>query len=101
MSKHLFELAQIETVSGTAHDPDGTWRGFVTVRAIAKDGSIMSGQLSLAECRQMALRFLETAAGGDQDAIVFRVMTRDLDLPAEVVARVVMAMREERDDGVG
>jgi hypothetical protein len=89
-------LAMIETISGTAQD-DSDFRGFVTIRAVAEDGSFMSGQLSVEETKQMALRFLETATAADQDAVVFRVMTNKLDLEPAAVAAFVMDMRAERE----
>lgn len=68
-------LVNIEVVSGTAQDGPEDFRGFVTVRAIAEDGSIMAGQLDPDELRAMALSFLSAAEAADQDALVFRVLT--------------------------
>jgi glycine cleavage system aminomethyltransferase T len=89
-------LVNVETVSGTADDGEGQFRGFVTVRAVAEDGSFMSGQLSPDEVRQMALNFLSVAEAADQDALVFRVMVNRVKVPVETVAQVVMDMRKER-----
>ncbi len=89
-------LVNIETVSGTAQDGPEDFRGFVTVRAVAEDGSIMAGQLEPDEVRQMALSFLSVAEAADQDALIFRVMTKNIGAPAEVVAGLVMDMRKER-----
>lgn len=95
-AKQWAGLTDIEVVSGTAEDPDGSFRGFVTVRAVAEDGSMMAGQLHPEEVRLMALNFFGAAEAADQDAIVFRLMTRDLGVEAEDVAGFVMRMREER-----
>lgn len=92
-------LTNVEVTSGTADDVEEgkhTYRGFVTVRAVAEDGSIMAGQLDPAEVRQMAMQFLECAEAAEQDALVFKVMTREVGVPAEAVAGLVMAMRKER-----
>lgn len=90
-------LVGIDVVSGTAQDGPTEYRGFVTIRAEAEDGSFMSGQLSPGEVRAMALQFLEAAEAADQDAIVFKLMTREMDVPVEVVGAFVMSMRRERE----
>ena len=96
MAKDWEGLVRVEVTSGTADDGDGQYRGFVTVRALAEDGSIMAGQLDPAEVRQMAMQFLECAEAAEQDALVFKVMTKEVGVPAEAVAGLVMAMRKER-----
>jgi hypothetical protein len=95
-------LTHIEVTSGTAQDGPieaPTYRGFVTVRAIAENGSFMSGQLSPVEVRQMAFKFLAVAEAAEQDALVFRVMTTKVGAPSSAVAQLVREMREERDRG--
>jgi hypothetical protein len=94
--KHWAPLVKVEVVSGTAQDGPEDFRGFVTVRAIAEDGSIMAGQLDPDEVRAMALNFLSVAEAADQDALVFRVMVKNVGASAEVAARVVQDMRKER-----
>ncbi len=89
-------LVNVEVVSGTAQDGPEDFRGFVTVRAVAEDGSIMAGQLDPDELRAMALTFLSAAEAAEQDAMVFRVLVASVGAPAEVAARVVMDMRKER-----
>lgn len=88
-------LVNIEVVSGTAQDGPEDFRGFVTVRAIAEDGSIMAGQLDPDELRAMALSFLSAAEAADQDALVFRVLTKR-GIAADVAAIMVRDMRGER-----
>jgi hypothetical protein len=97
-------LVEVEVVSGTAQDGPGNFRGFVTVRALAEDGSHMAGQLSPAELRQMAMQFLEVAEAAEQDAIVMSMLVQDVELDREDAARFIMAMRGRRghempDDG--
>ena len=101
VTKDWAPLTDVETISGTAQDPDGSFRGFVTVRALAEDGSHMAGQLDPGTLREMALHFLETAEAAEQDAIVFTMMTRDMDLDAAVAARFVANMRAERGKNIG
>lgn len=96
MSRQWAELASVEVVSGTAQDSPTKYRGFVTIRAIAADGSIMMGQLDPATLRQQALQFLEAAEAAEQDAIVFTMLTRDMGLPVEGAGQFVAMMRKER-----
>jgi hypothetical protein len=77
-------------------DSRTSFRGFVTVRATAEDGSWMAGQLSPVEVRAMALQFLEAAEAADQDGIVFTMLTRDVGFAPEDAAGFVMLMRKER-----
>lgn len=97
MSRDWAGLVNVECVSGTAQDGPDEFRGFVTVRAQAEDGSWMAGQLTPTEIRQMAMQFLEAAEAAEQDAMVFRVLVRNVGAPTEVAAQVVMDMRRERD----
>lgn len=97
MTRDWAGLVHIEVVSGTAHDPDGLFRGFVTIRAVAEDGSFMSGQLDPTDVRKLALDFLSVAEAADQDAIVFRLMVNKVGMPAEVAGNFVMDMRNERE----
>ena len=92
------DLDRIEVISGTAEDPDGSFRGFVTIRARASDGSFMAGQLDPDELRSLALNFLEVAEAADQDAMVFRVMTRNVGVPPSVAAHLVRDMRTAREE---
>ena len=89
-------LTNVEVVSGTAQDSETVFRGFVTVRAIADDGSMMSGQLDPKTLRDMALNFLAVAEAAEQDAIVMTMLTRDVDLDLDAAARFVHMMRDER-----
>lgn len=89
-------LTRVEVTSGTADDGDNNYRGFVTVRALAEDGSFMAGQLGPDEVRQMAMQFLEAAEAAEQDAVVFRVLTDKVGVPVNIVAQVVMDMRKAR-----
>lgn len=96
MKRTWAALTDVNVESGTAMDSSTQYRGFVTVRATAADGSWMAGQLSPVEVRAMALQFLEAAEAADQDAIVFTMLTRDVGLPPEEAAGFVMLMRKER-----
>ena len=97
MSGRDFEdLVDVEVVSGTAQDPDGSFRGFVTIRATAADGSFLTGQLDPAMLRKMAGNFLAAAEAAVGDAVVMTMLVRDIELPAPDAARFVMAMRAER-----
>lgn len=89
-------LTGIDVESGTAMDSPTDFRGFVTVRATAEDGSWMAGQLSPAEVRAMALQFLEVAEAADQDGIVLSILAREVGLAPEDAAEFVMLMRKER-----
>jgi hypothetical protein len=66
------------------------------VRALAEDGSFMTGQLDPADVREMAMQFLESAEAAEQDALVFLVLTEKVGVPANIVAQVVMDMRKAR-----
>jgi hypothetical protein len=96
MSKDFKGLTDVEVISGTAQDPDGSFRGFVTIRALADDGSFLTGQLDPDEVRAMALRFLEVAEAADQDRIVFHMLVHDIGLGTDQAAAFVMNMREQR-----
>ena len=96
MSKNWAGLSGVEVVSGTAQDGPEEFRGFLTVRAIAEDGSFMTGQMSPAEVRKMALNLLAAAEGAVGDAIVMTMLVRDIGLEPAVAASFVMQMREER-----
>ena len=96
MAKDWEGLVRVEVTSGTADDGEGRYRGFVTVRALAEDGSIMAGQLDPAEVRQMALQFLEVAEAAEQDALIFKVMTEKVGVEAMVVAGLIMDLRKAR-----
>ncbi|HSS11550.1 MAG TPA: hypothetical protein VLL25_16815 [Acidimicrobiales bacterium] len=97
MTKQWAGLTYVEVVSGTAQDGPTAFRGFVTVRALGEDGSVMAGQLRPGEVRAMALQFLEAAEAAEQDAIVFTILTRDQGADPDEVAGLVQAMRAERD----
>lgn len=99
--RNLTELAGIETISGTAQDPDGSFRGFCTIRATDTDGNLMSGQVPPEALRTMALQFLETAEAAEQDRIIFQLLTGRIELPVEIVANIVREMRELRYDQTG
>jgi hypothetical protein len=97
MPKSWEGLTGVDVTSGTAEDRDGDgFHGFVTVRATATDGSFMSGQLSPADLRKMALNFLSVAEAAEQDAIVMMMLTHDVGLDAETSAVFIMQMREVR-----
>lgn len=89
-------LADIEVVSGLAEREGGEYRGFLTIRATAEDGSFMTGQLDPAEVRKMALDWLGAAEAAASDAIVQNMLTRDVGLSPANAAAFVMAMRHER-----
>ncbi len=94
--KKWAELVHVEVVSGTAQDAPDKYRGFVTVRALDKDGSVMMGQLDPKTLRDMALQFLEVAEAAEQDAIVFTMLTRDFGLEVGKAGHFVSLMRKER-----
>lgn len=89
-------LTGVEVVSGTAQDGPTAYRGFVTVRAVAEDGSHMAGQLDPAELRAMAMQFLQAAEAAESDAIVMTLLTRDVGLDQETAAQFIRRMRHER-----
>lgn len=91
-------LVNVEVVTGTAEDGPGSYRGFVTVRAVAADGSHMAGQLDPGELRSMALQFLEAAEAAESDAIVMTLLTRDVNLDRDAAAHFVLRMRGERTE---
>jgi hypothetical protein len=99
MAKTWEGLTRVEVTSGTADDGDNHFRGFVTVRALAEDGSFMVGQLDPADVRQMAMQFLECAEAAEQDALVFLILTEKVGVPVNIVAQVVMDMRKARGHG--
>jgi hypothetical protein len=88
-------LVDIEVVSGLA-ERDGEYRGFLTIRATAEDGSFMSGQLDPAEVRKMALNFLGAAEAAVQDAVVMNLMTRVVELDPVRAVAFIGSMRDER-----
>lgn len=89
-------LKGVWCVSGTAMDGPGEFRGFVTVRAEDDIGGELVGQLSPAEVRRMALQWLQVAEAAEQDAIIFRLMVRDVGAAPEAAAAFVRKMRDER-----
>jgi hypothetical protein len=89
-------LVRIEVQSGTADDGENNFRGFVTVTARDEGGGTMKGQLSSDDLRAMAMQFLESAEAAEQDALVFKVLVNEVDIPASTAAYVVRAMRKER-----
>jgi 16S rRNA G527 N7-methylase RsmG len=89
-------LTNVEVVSGTAKDGPEEYRGFVTVRAVAEDGSVMAGQLPPDELRGMALNFLSVAEAAEQDAMVMKVLTKT-GVEEDAAALVITMMRGERD----
>jgi hypothetical protein len=89
-------LVNIEVVAGLAEREGGEYRGFLTIRATASDGSFMSGQLDPAEVRKMALNFLGSAEAAVQDAIVMNLMTRVVELDPPRAANFIASMRDER-----
>ena len=100
MTRDWAGLTKIEAVSGVAQHckdegPD-EFVGFVTLRAVASDGSFMSGQLDPQEVRQMALGFLEAAEAAETDAIVMRMLIRDVGSTDEIAATFVSEMRKYR-----
>jgi hypothetical protein len=92
-------LEGITTVSGLAQDGPGKFRGFVQVQAQGTDGTYLTGQVSPAEMRQMALHWLEIAEAADQDRIVMTMLTRDVGIDEDTAAGFIMSMRNERDNG--
>jgi hypothetical protein len=97
MAKHWEGLTGIEVMSGLAEREGGEYRGFLTVRALAEDGSFMSGQLDPDEVRKMALNFLASAEAAVQDAVVMGMLVRDVELPPDAAAAFVHSMRDERN----
>jgi hypothetical protein len=95
MKKDWAGLTNIEVVSGLA-ERDDEYRGFLTVRAFAEDGSFMSGQLDPADVRKMALNFLASAEAAVADAIVMNLFVTKIGAEPGVAAAFVTDMREER-----
>lgn len=91
-------LVGVEVFSGTAEDTPTKYRGFVTVRALAEDGSYMFGQLSPAELRRMAMHFMEVAEAAETDATVMTMLTGEVGLPPPTAASFVMSMRAYREE---
>lgn len=93
-------INNIEVMSGTAEDvvADGvvTYRGFVTVIVSHDSGDETMGQLSIEECRQLGLHFLEVAEAAEQDAMIFRVLVNKVGMPVQNVAPLVESLRDER-----
>jgi hypothetical protein len=88
-------LVDIEVVSGLA-ERESEYRGFLTIRATAEDGSFMSGQLDPSEVRKMALNFLQAADAATSDAVVMNMLTGKIGLPANAAGRFIGDMRTER-----
>jgi hypothetical protein len=92
-------LVNVEVTSGTAQGGPieaPTFRGFVTIRAIAEDGSFMTGQLDPAELRVMAMRFLSVAEAADQDAMLLGVLSTVYGMDTAIAAQVILALRAKR-----
>lgn len=99
MSKrHWAGLVDVEVVSGMAEDGPGKYRGFVTIRAMAEDGSHMAGQLDPAELRKMALNFLGAAEAAEQDAVVMTMLAGEIGLDPSAAAGFVHRMRHIRHE---
>jgi hypothetical protein len=97
MTKQLLpDLVDIEVTSGLALRGEEEFRGFLTVRALAEDGSIMSGQLDPDEVRKMALNFLRVAEGAVLDAMVMNLMVHKVGLEPAGAAAFIQDMRAER-----
>ena len=90
------DLVDVEVVSGTAQDPDGSFRGFVTIRATAADGSFLTGQLDPAMLRKMAANFLAAAEAAVGDAVVMSVLVDRVGLDLHAAGFVVSQMRAAR-----
>lgn len=88
------DLAEIHIESGVSMF---TYEGFISVRALGKNGKALYGQLSAAEARAQGLAFLEAAESAEQDAAVFAA-TRKLGLADEVAGHIVGAIRTARSD---
>lgn len=89
-------LTGIEVISGTAQDSPTEFRGFVTVRATAEDGSFLTGQLDPDELRVMAMHFLQAAEAAESDAVVMTLLVKEVELQTQAAAHVVMRMRDLR-----
>lgn len=66
------ELAGLEVISGTS---GFTGQPFITVRAVAADGTIMFGQLDTATCERQGVIFLQVAEAARHDAALVAMLT--------------------------
>lgn len=96
MSKDWAGLTNIEVVSGLAERGENEFRGFLTVRAFAEDGSFMSGQLDPDDVRKMALNFLASAEAATSDALVMNLFVNKIGAEPGVAAAFITDMRDER-----
>lgn len=55
-----------------------------------------NGQLSPDEVREMALHWLGAAEAAEQDAVVFKMLTTDMELDIETAGRFLVRMRDLR-----
>lgn len=88
------DLAAINVSSGV----NEAGVGFCSVSAVTEGGRIILGQLSPTEVRALALAWLEAAEAAEQDAAVLRVV-RNLELPDQLAAAVVVELRNTRGEG--
>lgn len=86
------ELTNIFMTSGVNEDG----KGFVTVAAHGKNGTILAGQLSPNEIRQHGLNYLGVAEAADQDAAVLRTI-RKLGLKDELAGLIITELRTDRE----
>ena len=97
----ILDLKGLFITSGLAEDVSEEggkeYRGFCTIRAEAEDGTVMIGQLDPDEVRMTAFGWLEAAEASIQDSIVMMMLTEDVELPPEVAAKFITAMRKRRD----
>jgi hypothetical protein len=95
------ELANVEVESGV----NSEGRPFCRINAVVVDGPTRttlleaSGQLDPDEVRRMALNWLEAAESAEHDALVFNLLTRDLEAPVELAAALLVRLRTWRADG--
>lgn len=85
------DLGNINVTSGVNDDGEG----FLTVSAHGTKRTILVGQLSPTEVRAMAMAWLESAEGAEQDAAALRVI-RKLDLPDNLAGAIVQELRSSR-----
>lgn len=89
----MSELAHVDIESGVSLF---TGEGFCTVTAAAADDdTVLRGQLTPAEVRDMALAWLTAAEAAEHDAAVFAELG-SLGLDDEVRAAFIRALRERR-----
>lgn len=89
----LLELATLEQTSGVSAT---TSAGFVTLRAVATDGTTMVGQLNPDATRQLALDMIAAGDAAETDALLVELLT-ELDLPDHVVGGFLSDLRGRRD----